>query len=494
LEVPGETLKYYCLSLINNKGDQLLKQNHKKLDYIFNPKSIAIIGASNTQGKMGWLYMNNLITGGWQGKIYPINPSETEVQGHKAYPSVKNVPDEVDLAIIIVPPKIVPVIIQECADKGVKAAVVITAGFKETGPEGAKLEQEIVEIAKTAGMRVVGPNCFGIYNCNIGLNASMGMGIPPRGGSISFATQSGAYGMAIFSCAVDRGMKFAKVIAYGNKCDVDDVDALRYFGEDPETKVIALFIESIDRGRAFFDTAREVTKKKPVVATKTGRTSAGTRAATSHTGAMAGSFQAYKTAFEQSGIVFAQTGLELIDFIKAFDWQPLPKGNRVGITSNSGGTAVELTDLCFENGLDVPELATELQAKIKPWMAPFASARNPIDFTPDWPRFKELYYKCNVELFESPQIDIVMPIILGRAAAMPEAVQAVRDAAVECQQNRGIKKPILVCWISLKEAEKNQKILEESHIPCYEWPARTARTAGAMWQYVKYLKKQGIQP
>jgi acetyltransferase len=383
---------------------------------------------------------------------------------------------------------------RDCAEKGVKGAVVITAGFKEIGSEGAAIENEVADIARKAGIRVVGPNCFGIYNCNTGLNASLGIGIPPRGGDISFATQSGAYGMAMFSSAVDRGMKFAKVVAYGNKCDVDDVDALQYFGEDPETKVIALFVESIDRGRKFFDVARQITKKKPVVSTKTGRTTVGTRAASSHTGALAGSFQAYETAFDQAGIIFARTGLDLIDTIKAFDWQPLPRGNRVGITTNSGGTAVELTDLCYENGLHVPELPAELQTKIKPWLLPFASARNPIDFTPDWPRFAELYYKCNVELFECPQIDIIMPIILGRAAAMPEAVQAVRDAAVECQQNRGIKKPIIACWISLKEAEKNQKILEEAHIPYYEWPERPARTAGAMWQYAKYLKSKGIEP
>lgn len=471
-----------------------MEYSHKKLDYLFNPRSVAVVGASNKKGKMGYVYMNNVITGGWAGKIYPINPKEAEVQGYKAYPSVKDIPDVVDLVIVVVPPKIVPGVMRDCAEKGVKTAVIITAGFKETGPEGAKLEQEIVDIAKKAGIRVVGPNCFGIYNCNIGLNASLGMGIPPRGGDISFATQSGAYGMAIFSSAIDRGMRFAKVIAYGNKCDIDDVDCLRYLGEDPETKVIALFVESIDRGREFFDIAREVTRKKPVVSTKTGRTVAASRAAISHTGALAGSYKAYKTAFKQAGIIFARTGLDLIDFIKAFDWQPLPKGNRVGIVTNSGGTGVELTDLCQENGLNVPELPTELQARIKPWLLPFASARNPVDFTPDWPKFKELYYKCIIELFECPQIDIIMPIVLQRAATNPEVVGAVRDAAIECQQNRGIRKPIIVCWVSLKEMEKNQKILEDAHIPCYEWPERTARTAGAMWQYASYLKSQGIEP
>jgi len=469
-----------------------LENDYKKLDYIFNPKSVAVIGASNEEGKMGWLFLRNVITGGWTGKIYPINPKDPEVQGYKAYANVKLVPDPIDLVIIVVPPKALPSVMKDCAEKGVKSAVVITAGFKEVGGEGAALEKEFSDIAKAAGIRVVGPNCFGIYNCNTGLNGSMGVGIPPRGGDVSFATQSGAYGMAIFTCAVDLGMKFAKVVAYGNKCDVDDLDAIKYFGEDPETKVIALFVESINRGREFFDAAKEVTLKKPVVSTKTGRTASGSRAASSHTGALAGTFQAYKTAFDQSGVVFAKTGLDLIDYVKAFDWQPLPKGNRVGITSNSGGTAVELSDLCFENGLFVPELSAEHQAKIKPWLLPFASARNPIDFTPDWPRFKDLYYKVNVELFEDPQIDIVMPIILGRAAGMPDAVTAVRDAAIECQQKRGIKKPMLVCWISPKDSEKNKKFLDDAHVPAFEWPERTAKTAGAMWKYASYLKSQGV--
>jgi acetyl coenzyme A synthetase (ADP forming)-like protein len=469
-----------------------LEQDYKKLEHIFNPKSVAMVGASNEKGKMGHLFMSNIITGGWKGKIYPINLKEPEVQGYKAFPTVKSVPEDVDLAIVVVPPKFVASVMKDCADKGVKGAVVITAGFKETGAEGAVLEKEFSDIAKKAGIRVVGPNCFGIYNCNTGLNASMGMGTPPKGGDISFATQSGAYGMAIFSAASDRNIRFAKVVAYGNKCDVDDVDAIKYFGEDPETKVIALFVESIDRGREFFDAACQVTKKKPVVSTKTGRSSAAARAATSHTGALAGTFETYKTAFKQSGIIFARTGLELIDYIKAFDWQPLPKGNRVGILTNSGGTAVELTDLCAENGLDVPEFPPDLQAKIKPWLLPFASAKNPIDLTPDWTRFKELYYKCTVELFESPNIDIVMPILLQRSATQ-EVAEVVKNAAVECQQQKGIKKPIMVCWVSLREMEKNQKVLEDAHIPVYEWPERTAKTAGALWQYATYLKSQGVE-
>ncbi len=466
----------------------------QKLDYIFNPKSVAIVGASNTAGKMGYVYMKNILSGGWIGKIYPINPNEKEIQGHRAYASLKEAPEPIDLAIIVVPPKAVPSVMKDCAEGGVKAAVIITAGFKETGQVGAKLELEVAEISKKAGIRAVGPNCFGIYNCNTGLNASMGLGIPPRGGDISFATQSGAYGMAIFTCAMDMGLKFAKIMAYGNKVDVDDVDALQYFGNDPETKVVALFVESIDRGREFFEAAEKVVLKKPVVCTKIGRTAAAARASVSHTGALTGSYAIYETAFRQSGIIQARTGLELIDIIRAFDNQPLPEGNRVGILTNSGGTGIELTDLCQENELDVPELPADVQATIKPILLPFASAKNPVDITPDWTRFGELYYKCTAELLKCDEIDIAIPILLQRSAMSEEAVKGVRDATDEFQCRKNMKKPVIVCWVSIKDAEKNQKILDDAHIPYYAWPERTARVAGAMWRYSKYLRENGVKP
>jgi acetyltransferase len=321
----------------------------------------------------------------------------------------------------------------------------------------------------------------------------MGLGTPPRGGDIAFATQSGAYGMGIFTFAIDRGIRFSKVIAYGNKCDVDDVDVLRYFGQDAETKIIALFLESLERGSEFFKIAKELSLRKPIIATKTGRTAAGARAASSHTGALTGGFSIFEAAFKQSGVIFAKTGLELVDIAKALDWQPLPKGNRVGIITNSGGTGVELTDLCQEQGLEVPELPAEIQAKIKPLLLPFASARNPIDLTPDWSRFVELYYKCTVELFECPTIDIIIPILLQRAAMMQDVVAAVRDAVKECQERRGIRKPAIICWVSIKDVEKNQQILESVGIPSYEWPERTARVAGAMVRYANYLKKHGVE-
>ena len=457
---------------------------------IFDPKSVALVGASDEKGKVGYVFMKNLLER-YIGKIYPINPRKSEILGLKAYKSVADVPDEIDLAVILVPTKAVPGVVQECAQKGIKAVVVITAGFKEIGGEGAELENKIVEIARNAGMRIVGPNCFGVMNLNIGLNASMSLGTPEEGGDIAFVTQSGAYGMALYSFAIDAGMKFGKMLSLGNKADVDEVDALEYLKDDPETKVILLFLESVQRGRKFFELTREISKKKPIIVTKSGRTAGSARAAASHTGAIVGDFTAYRTAFNQAGVIFSKTGLGMIDYAKAFDWQPLPGGNRVGIITNSGGTGVELVDLCYENGLEVPELPEEVQERLKPQMVPFASARNPVDVTPDWKGFKTLYYSVPAEFFECEEIDILMPIVLGRVAMDVDAVKALKRAVVEKQKEGGIKKPVLVCWISLREHENNMKILEEAGIPCYTSPERVAEVAGAMVRYARYVRGAG---
>jgi|Deesub1362A_J573_1020465.scaffolds.fasta_scaffold00050_30 acetyltransferase len=455
---------------------------------LFNPSTVALIGASDEKGKIGYVFMRNLIER-FEGKVYPIHPSKEEIQGIKAYKSVLDVPEGIDLAVILIPPKIVPSVVSECGKKGVKAVVVITAGFKEIGGEGAKLERELVEIGKNTGVRIVGPNCFGVMNLNIGLNASMALGTPEEGGDIAFITQSGAYGMALYSFAVDAGMKFGKMLSLGNKADVDEVDALEYLKDDPETKVILLFLESVQRGRRFFELTKEISKQKPIIATKSGRTLGSARAAASHTGAIVGDFTAYSTAFQQAGVIFSKTGLGMIDYAKAFDWQPLPEGNRVGIITNSGGTGVELVDLCYENGLEVPELPPEVQERLKPQMVPFASPKNPVDITPDWKGFKKLYYSVPIEFFECDEIDILIPIVLGRVAMDVEAVKALKRAVIEKQKEEGFRKPVLVCWISLKEHEANMRILEDAGIPCYTSPERAAEVAGAMVRYMNYLRE-----
>ncbi len=439
---------------------------------------------------MGYVFAQNLL-GGYQGTIYFINPSEREILGHRSYNSVLEVPGDIDLAIVVIPAKAVPPLMEDLVRKNAKAAVVITAGFGEAGPEGRMLEEQLKKAAAKGGVKIVGPNCFGIYNCNIGLNGSMGIGTPEKGGDISFLTQSGAYGMAIFSFAMDHNMKFAKIMAHGNKAGIDDYEVVRYFGNDPETKVICLFLESVDKGREFYEESKKVTLKKPIVATKTGRTAGAARAAASHTAAMAGSFTAYEAAFKQSGIIFARNGMDLIGIAKGLDWQPLPMGKRVGIITNSGGTGVELADLCEEKGLIVPELSAPTQEKIRSLIPPYASARNPIDMTPVWPKFVELYSKIIRILYESDEIDIVIPIILQRAALMPEVCTAVADTVNQCILE-GMRKPTYVCWVSTRNALQNMDLLQTKRVPCYDWPERTASSVSAIAGYTDFLQRRGI--
>ena len=464
--------------------------DNNKLHSLFYPESVIVVGASNQKGKVGYVCMKNLVDA-FKGEIYPVNIKEDEVFGLKAYRQISDVPQDADLAIISIPSNLVPSTINECSRKGVKAAVVITAGFAEAGAEGRELEKELVNNARNGGVRVVGPNCFGIYNCNIGLNGSIAMGTPAQGGDISFVTQSGAYGMAIYSFATDHDIRFAKIAALGNKCDVQDDELIEYFGQDDETRVICCFIESLTDGRAFFNKAREVAPKKPIIVTKTGRSASGSRAAASHTAAIAGNLGAYNTAFKQSGIIVARSGLEMIDVARGLSWQPLPSGGRVGILTNSGGTAVELTDLCEEHGLVVPELPEKIQDRLRSLLPRYASSRNPIDITPVWPRFVELYDACVKALFESPNIDIIMPILLQRSASL-EVAQAVRDAVFRCQKELNISKPCYICWVSVRDSLTNMAPLNEARIPCYEWPERTARVAGLIHGYTKFLStKEG---
>ncbi len=459
------------------------------LDFFFTPKSVAIIGASNRKGSMGYVFMENITQAGYEGDIYPINPNEDEVFGLKAYKNVKDVLVGVDLAVVLVPAERVPEVMDHCGEKGVKGAVVISGGFAEAGGDGIGLQEKLVDTSKRHGVRVLGPNCFGLYNCNIGLNVSLALGSPERGGRISLITQSGAYGMAIYTFALDHSMKFAKIIAPGNKCDLQDYELVGYLGQDTESKVICLLAETISKGREFFEVAREITPRKPVILVKTGRTEGSKRAALSHTASLAGNLEAYRAAFRQSGIIEVKSGLEMIDLAKALDFQHLPHGKRVGIVTNSGGTGVELTDLLEESGLKVPELPKEYQDSLKNLLPAYASPRNPIDVTTLWSKFPELYSKSIASLFECPEIDIIMPILLQRSAMMKEVAEAVRDTAIHYQREKNVRKPVYVCWVSTREHLKNMEILQSAGIPCYEWPERSARVVGYVAGYADYLKK-----
>src|SRR6266487_3976731 len=450
----------------------------------FNPHSIALIGASAKSGKLGYILMRNLLEG-YPGKLYPINPGETEIMGQQAYPRLQDVHGQVDLVVIALPPEFCVEAMRDCAKVGAKAALVLSGGFAEVGPDGQARQEALLEAARAGGVRLIGPNCFGLYNCNLGLNASMGFGLPPKGGNISLVTQSGAYGMAIFGLAQQRRLRFAKILSHGNKADLADHEILNYFEHDDETRVLCLFLESVSDGRAFYEALARTAQSKPVVITKTGRSSAGRRAAASHTAALTGDVTAFVTAVRQAGAILAESGLEMIDIAEGLSRQPLPPGGRVAIITNSGGTGVELADMCERFGLSVPELPENAQDRISPLIPTYASPRNPVDVTPAWARFPAMYLGSIEALYDCNEVDIIIPILLQRSALMRENVEAVRDAVLRCQRERGIAKPTYVCWVVGKEGDENQAILQEADIPVYEWPERTARTAAAIVAYAE---------
>jgi len=458
---------------------------------ILSPQSIAFFGASNQEGKVGYVCLKNLL-GSYQGRIYPIHPHEKEILGIPAYRELKDVPGPVDLAFITVPVESVLPIIERCGPKKVKGAIVITSGFAEAGDAGKALQDQLSEMARKSGVRLIGPNCFGVLNCNIGLNASIAVIMPQGGGKNSFVVQSGAYGMAVCALARDYHLKVSKIIGLGNKCDVKDDEVLRYLGQDPETAVIAFYLESIEEEGAFFEKARCLSARKPIVVCKLGRTSEGRRAIQWHTATPPGSFPTQHAAIQESGMILVANGVEMVEVAKALAWQPLPRGNRVAIVTNSGGTAVELTDFCAEKGLRVPELSLELQEKLKPLLPSYATVKNPVDITTIWPRFVEVYPRCIEAFYESPDIDIIMPIMLHRSAMMREVSEAVRDAVHHCQREKGMMKPTYVCWASSREFIRNMEILETAEIPCFEWPEQTARVASLISRYAQFRKEHVV--
>ena len=467
-----------------------LKNEFQILDAMLNPKSVALFGASNQPGKVGYVCLKNL-QGAYPGKIYPIHPEEKEILGLPAYSNLDQVPGPIDLAFIIVPVEAVLSVIDQCGRKGVPGGVFITSGFAEVGPAGKALQDEVARRAKGWGLRLMGPNCFGVLNCTAKLNASIAVIMPEGGGKISFVVQSGAYGMAVCALARDHHLKVAKIVGLGNKCDLKDDEILRYLAEDPETEVIGFYCESIEEESAFFAEAKRLSLRKPIVICKQGRTPDGQRSIQYHTATPPGSFALQRAAFEGAGMIRVANGVEMFQVAKALAWQPLPQGDRVAIVTNSGGTAVELTDFCAEKGLSVPELSSNLQEKLKSLMPTYATVKNPVDMTTIWPRFVEVYPKCIEAFYESPEIDIVIPILLHRSAMMREVSVAVRDAVHRCQRQKGIRKPTYVCWASSREYIANMEILESGEIPCFEWPEQTSRVASLIYQYTGFRNRAG---
>ncbi|MEW6586408.1 MAG: CoA-binding protein, partial [Nitrospirota bacterium] len=352
------------------------------LGSFFNPQSIAIIGASRTPGKVGFDILKNIVQYGYKGAVYPVNPNAADILGVKAYPSLLDVPGTVDLAVLVVPSRNVIAAIEECGKKRVGAAIIISAGFRESGVEGARLEHELIDRAKEASVRFIGPNCLGVIDTYSRMNASFAAGMPAEGG-IGFFSQSGALCLAVLDRALPDEIGFSKFISMGNKADITDTDIMTALAEDDDTKVILGYIEGVGDGKKFMEVASEVSKKKPLIILKSGITSSGAKAASSHTGALAGREAAFDAAFKQSGVIRANTIGELFNFALAFATQPLPLGAHLAIVTNSGGPGILAADACDKAGLQLVTLHKETIDKLKSFLPPVASVFNPIDILGD---------------------------------------------------------------------------------------------------------------
>lgn len=457
-----------------------------ELSAFFNPRGVAVIGASDDPKKLGYEVFKNLreYKG---GEVYPVNPRREYVQGVKAFKSVLEVPDPVDMAVIVVPKKFVKQALVECGERRVKAVVIITAGFSETGPEGARDEEELVGIARKYGMRIVGPNCVGVMNTRANLNATFIM--PAKKGSVAFISQSGALGGAIIYKTIKERVGFSKFVSVGNMADVDFADLMEYLANDPETTAIALYVEGLKNGKRFMEAARRVAKVKPVVALKGGRSEAGSKAVASHTGSLAGNFRVYEAAFKQAGILVADTIDEMISMARAFT-QPLPKGDRVAILTNAGGAGVLLTDQLEARGLRLAELSEETKKHLRSFLPPIASVRNPVDTTAG-ARGND-YYECVKTLLSDNNVDllIVACVVPTFAGITPtEHAEGALKAIKELRET-GIEKPVIAMFMAGYVSEESGKLLEENGIPTYERPEDAAAAASALSVFARIRSVQ----
>ncbi|MFW9935514.1 MAG: acetate--CoA ligase family protein, partial [Candidatus Thorarchaeota archaeon] len=358
------------------------------LEPFFNPKTVAVIGASTRKASIGGVIFRNFLKPAFNGVVYPINPRATEVLGIPSYERVSAVPEPIDLAVIAVPAGIVPNIMKDCEEKGVKTAIIISGGFKETGSEGAYLEEQVVEIAKRSGIRVIGPNCVGIYDTNTGVDTTFlpasRMGRPGKG-YISFISQSGAFAAAVLDMNAQSGLGVSRVISFGNKADVNEIDLIKYLGDDPETRVIVEYLEGLSpsTGASYIHTAKIVTRQKPIIVVKSGRSKRGSAAAASHTGALAGDARLYDFAFQQAGILSAQDSEDGFEMAKALASQPPAQGNRILIVTDAGGAGVMTVDACEALGLKVPETPKKEKQVLREAFPGYCSVHNPIDLTGD---------------------------------------------------------------------------------------------------------------
>jgi len=470
-----------------------------RLEYLFNPSTIAVIGASREPVKWGSIVLSNIIKGGYKGKVYPINPKAEKIQGLKSYTDIKKVPLEIDLSIIAIPAisTRIPEVFEDCGEKNVKMAIVLSSGFGETGEEGRRAEEELVSSARKASIRFVGPNSMGIFSASSNLHALMPT-IRPQKGSLSFVSQSGNLGVQMLSRGGQLGVGFNMFVSSGNEVDLHCEDYIDYFRRDQNTKVILLYIEGLRDGKRFIEITRKTTKQKPMIALKAGWTRAGAKAALSHTGALTGSSRIYNSVFKQFGVIKAETTEEMLDFALAFN-QPLPKGRKVAILTRGGGWGVVTADACNKVGIEVPKPPEEILEELDKLLPSYWSRNNPIDTV----AVRDPTVSIDILNIISKWKDIDGLIILGGFGEFysdflkrigfddvyteihREILERDVKKLIEIANNLG--KPIFAVAFKLLDRSKMIRLLNENNIPVYYSPERAIKAFAKLIEWGEYL-------
>ena len=452
-----------------------------KIDAMFNARSVAVVGASDNERKLGFHVMKSLVHGGYSGNIFPINPGRREILGVKGYPSLMHVPDRVDLCIVALPAGFVLGIIRNCAEKGVKGIVLITAGFREIEDEsGGRLQDEVMDLADEAGIPVIGPNTFGIVNLHACLNASFTPQFSNvKKGGISLLSQSGGMShlMGFLSMRDDFG--FSKIVGLGNRCNIDFADMIPYLMKDPDTRVIAMYMEGIDNPRHLLEVAQGFRGKKPIISYKVGLSATSDLASKSHTGSLAGRHEIYEGAFKQAGILTVESSLELLDTAKALCSSPLPKGPAVAVLSGQAGPAMVACDICEKEGLRIIPFSEETQKRIDNLLPPMAIRTNPVDVGPAWYDSRAILGIVE-SVLRDKAIDAILLCIMF-ASANEGSIRVLSDLLAQW----GRKKPIVCCFSSPPGIwnEEVESLVEEGSIINYPTPERAAKSLSALWKY-----------
>jgi acetyl coenzyme A synthetase (ADP forming)-like protein len=452
----------------------------EQLKAIWTPRSVAVIGASAKPQSLGRAVFANLLFEGYNGCVYPINTKARSVLGVRAYPRVTDVPDEIDLAVVLVPAGFVPQVLKDAGKKGVKGAIVISAGFREIGGEGIELERQLEEIAQTYGMAIVGPNCFGAINTDpdVSLNATFARNFPYRG-KIAFISQSGAVGVGALEYAAAEKIGFSKFVSIGNKVDIHENHLLEVLADDPQTEVILLYLEALENPKEFVNLALKISEKKPILAVKSGRTKEGAKAAASHTGALSGSDEAYDSLFAQCGVLRVETLEELFRYGIAFADQPLPRGPNIAIVTNAGGPGIMATDASVRYNLKLASLNPKTQSILRSDLPPTVSLKNPIDLIGD---ADENRYQLALQAVLAD--DSVHGVITICVPQMVTDLEAISSTIVK--QARFSDKPVFAVYMATGDIQKSLQILDDAHIPHFRFPEDATRAMSAMVRYVRW--------